>query len=859
MQTTEGTLRRSLGIPDDAQHVIIFAESSHWDPDWLYTAEEYYSRLVRRNLDQAIAALEREPRRIYSVECMFFLRMYWDRRPEKREAVRRLVNERRLRLTNCGVTTADTLLPSTESLLRDFLIGQEWLRRNGMTEEPRLAYFTDSFGCSPALPSLLVAAGFNRTAITRVDGMYFGGADLESARSFRRPGSTAALLQAEKAQDFIWRDMNGAEVLCHWNAFGYGMGDMLAHRGISRMYILPVAVPVRSEPQVARRIEGYAQQLGPLSRTPYLFCPIGFDFVPPIPGLVALLDRYNRVRYPTTGIWAVNAGLDNYLALVECHREKLPVLRIDPNPYWTGFYTSRPALKKACRDLADRLLLAEQLALAPEQGENGPAALAGLEEAWWIAAMSNHHDFITGTSPDRVAESEQLPWVAQARGQADAVINKLSPAASADISQQPDKHGNAAAVTWQREGSTLWAETPHYKVELSERAGGGITHLVGKTTDDRQTPAAELLSAISNDLIAYRDSGGLWRMGHEFRGGRLRERSRASRHPAAVKVREVAAGLEVVCQAGDDGRWTMDDDGRFLIDRDAASGKGKPSASVRARPRPIFNGEPIQRALRFSDDSPLIRSRVEGRAPRGETVCLVFHTGLAPAEIAMAQPGGVVIRPLEKHYCPTFWPMQDFAHIRDRASGRGIAVFTRYPSAIACAPDGRIELVAFRNATHERAWGFISPPAFPAKGAEKLPYAFDYALRFTSDGDWRGAGVHRIVRELAATGWWDGAVPLPTVAVVTRADGSPCDVTVSAVKPAGRGEGVIVRLSAPFVPEESLIVTLRDRSIQAAWLCDARERDLAALAVRDGRALLTMPGTIATMRLQHFPFLPVGC
>ena len=96
------------------------------------------------------------------------------------------------------------------------------------------------------------------------------------------------------------------------------------------------------------------------------------DFVSPIPDLVALLDRYNRVRYPTTGIWALNAGLDDYLSLVDCHRDLLPTVELDPNPYWTGFYTARPALKERCWTLVDRLLLAERLALATRPGD-GPS------------------------------------------------------------------------------------------------------------------------------------------------------------------------------------------------------------------------------------------------------------------------------------------------------------------------------------------------------------------------------------------------------------------------------------------------------------------------------------------------------
>jgi len=120
-------IRRHLSIPDDADRVLIFSESSHWDSNWLFTAEEYFERFVRHNLDQAVEALKGEPRRIYSVECTFFLRQYWDHCPEQQDTIRELVNNRRLRLTSSGVTTADTLLPSTEAILRDFLLGQEQL------------------------------------------------------------------------------------------------------------------------------------------------------------------------------------------------------------------------------------------------------------------------------------------------------------------------------------------------------------------------------------------------------------------------------------------------------------------------------------------------------------------------------------------------------------------------------------------------------------------------------------------------------------------------------------------------------------------------------------------------------------
>lgn len=815
----EPDLRRALGIPDDAEHVIVFAESSHWDPNWLHTSEEYYRRFVSPNLDAAIDALVREPRRVYSIECMFFLRMYWERRPEQQDALRRLVNQGRLRLTSSGVTTADTLLPSTEAILRDLLLGQEWLRGHGMTQEPRLAYFTDSFGCSPALPSLLRAAGFDRTAITRIDGMYFIAADLERARNFPRPGSSAALLlQDEKSLDFVWRDANGAEVLCHWNAFTYGQGDMLAHHGITRAYVAPLAIANRSERHVAHRIATYSRQLAPFARTPYVFCPIGFDFVAPIPDLVALLDRYDRVRYPTTGVWAVNAGLDDYLALVACHREALPVVELDPNPYWTGFYTSRPALKKRCRALVERLLLAEALALLPEHQDGASPLRQELKDAWWDAVTTNHHDFITGTSPDAVVESEQLPWLDRAMETADRAIQRLAPVAlAAAESHLPVTAGaekgsvTAERPQWDRHDGIIRVETPYYVVELSEEAGGSILRAW-------PTPGQEaLLVGVSNDLLSYRDSGGLWRMGHEYRGGYLQPGMRASHRRVQFRIRELDDALELAFDAE-------------------------------------LDGETIRRWLWFRARSPLIFGRVEGRAARRRTVALQFATAALTDRVVVAQPGGAVARPLQKLYRPTFWPMQVFAHVQQRTDGRGIALFVSGPSAVACHPEGGIELVALRNATRERAFRVLPLLANPASGYERAPCAFDYAILFTGGGDWRENELPRVAGEFLNGPWdaHDQAVLRAVAASVVTVEGcreTPPAVAVSAVKQAFRGEGLIVRLSALEVPNETISVGLRARTITAAFLCDARERDLEPLFIRNNRAYLTMPGSIGTVRL----------
>lgn len=783
-------LREKLGIPHDAKHVIMFAESSHWDPNWMWTSTDYFDKLVKPNLDKAIRELLKQPRRVYSVECMFFLQMYWEARPEQHDNIRTLVNNSQLRLTSSGVTTADTILPSTEALLRDFLIGQEWLRERGLEQEPTLAYFTDSFGMTPALPSLLNAAGFDRTAFTRVDGMYFIGCDYESARNFPRPGSTAEALENLKATEFVWRDRNGAELLAHWNIFNYGQGDMLAHKGMARMYLMPFPHhPARSDKDVAAKVEEYAGQLIPFGRTPYVFCPMGLDFVEPEDELVELLDRYNENHYAESGIWAVNAGLDDFLALVEPFKAELPVVEMDPNPYWTGFYTARPLLKQRAYELTDALIRAEELSLMPQNRATARLVKNELAPAWWKSASSNHHDFITGTSPDAVIYGESFPWLTEGLAQVGKVIERLEETLDEPAQAPAPAALPAHTITM----GDLTVTTQDYVAVLSEKHGGAIINLT--TTDGKV-----LLTGPSNDLVSYRDSGGLWRMGMEFKGGTWKRSAAASDTPVKMKVEETEAGLAV-------------------------------------HTTHVLNGETVRRTLWFRNDSPYIRCRVSGKAAPGYTINTRLQPADGFAQLTMDAAGGVISRPPKRVFEPTFWGFQHFAQL-ESAQGPSLAILQQHPGAVAVVPqENAVELVALRNATKEKAWGIIPILANPAKGEVHEPYDFEYAFAFTESADWHANGLHRQAAALFPK------EQAPALFAVNNAD-----VTITSVKPAWRGEGVIVRLNAPQAPG-IVKLTARSFDFSSAMLCDARERDLTALPVDGTTITLDMTTTITTVRI----------
>lgn len=804
MTNKEKTIRKRLGIPSEAERVLVFAESSHWDPNWLLTSEQYYERRIRHILHAAIEALKQEPRRIFSIECIFFLKMFWDRNPDRQDILRDLINQGRMRLSGSGMTTPDTVLPDTEALIRDYLIGQEWLRQNNMTPEPQTAYLTDDFGYSPTVPDIFCALGYDKVVVTRVDGMYFVATDFRPPRLFPRPGSSAELLGKHlKILDFIWRGPGGSRVLCHWNAFSYFQGDMIALTGVIRWMGRNVGVPARSPKKVAKKIDSYIRQLSPLSPTPYMFCPIGCDFVDPIPGLVSLLDGYNRTRYRDTGVYAVNAGLDDYMELVSCHKDSLHELELDINPYWMGFYASRPEIKKRCKKLCQDLILGEKLlAAADEKTVAAQDAEQELDLAWETLAVSNHHDFITGTSPDKVWEKEQRPWLITAQAQAQSVINK----ASAPHALPSSSTAKAKLPSWNLGDGKLVVETPYYRLELEEMFGGCIT----RWNDPKS--GASLLTGPGNDMVSYKDTGGLWRMGHEYWGGTFKEKEKASRLPANLQVAERDGFLEATVESE-------------------------------------LSGRTLIRRMVFKNDSPVVRMSLTGSCPKRRTITCRFLTGIRDQGLTMDVPGGVVKRPYTKIYDPTFWPAINFVHLEDRASGCGMAVFPGGPASVSGNSNGVVEWIALRNATREKGFGFLPLLSHPASGTASEAFTFDYAVLFTPKGDWRENRLYGLAKDVLSDTWMTPDIPDLRAAADSFVRVDTGDVVVSVLKKASRGEGLIIRLLCYHPSSCDVRLTCKDRLIKKAMLCDARERDKEDVPVESGEAVLNIHRAITTVRL----------
>lgn len=796
----EAALRAKLGVPVDAARVLLVAESSHWDPNWLRTSEEYYANHIEPIFSAVFEELELDSRRVFSIESIFFLRMYWQRRPEERARLARLFSSGQLRLTGSAVTTPDTVLPHTEAILRDYLLGQQWLRREaGLDLHPKLAYLPDDFGASPALPEMMRALGIEHVALSRIDGQHFVGSDFRRKNAFPRIGSSAArLLRQERSLDFVWRGPGGDEVLAHWHAFTYFQGDMLAYRGVVRWMGRTFGFPWRTEGHVAQRLDSYVSVLEPVSRTPYLLCPIGCDFNPPIPRLLELLDRYNRERYPDSGTWVISAGLDDFFALLESRQDSLPTLEFDPNPYWMGFYAARPELKRLHNAAVRRLLAAEALEvkemLAPRP-VNGAANGAGeratlFRDAWEGIAFANHHDFVTGTSPDRVFEAEQAPVIQGAKTAAEELLSAWTP-------PRPQRPVRTFAV--HQESGRVVVETDRLRMVVDGDRGGTMTEL--------ENGSGSLLSAPAFDLVLWKDWGGLWRLGHEFLGGRFERFMASASGRADVDVVRNNGRLEV--------RTTL-----------------------------TLRGALFERRYEICPDAGYVGVSVNGRPPLGTSITCAVPLNGHPESLFMDVPGGSIRRPAVKIDRPTFWPARSFVCVR--AGGQTAHLVLGGPAAVGLTEPGQLEWFVGRNAPRERALAAVPVPAHPAKGTERGPSQVFAALGFgppsRSAADWAAASRQLLTRR--TTGWdLDGLFE-------TVVDVDAKDVRVMALKPGVDGESVVVRLERAGVSRAACTVALKAGGFTAAELTDAREGSGRPLEVRDGRVHVPFSGTFATVVLR---------
>ncbi|XP_029413237.1 lysosomal alpha-mannosidase isoform X2 [Nannospalax galili] len=431
-------------VQPDMLNVHLLAHT-HDDVGWLKTVDQYFYGIqnniqhagVQYILDSVISALLVDPtRRFIYVEMAFFSRWWHQQTTATQDIVRKLVRQGRLEFVNGGWVMNDEAATHYGAIIDQMTLGLRFLEDTfGSDGRPRVAWHIDPFGHSREQASLFAQMGF--------DGFFLGRLDYQD-KNVREE-----MLKMEE----VWRASTSLKPPTA-DLFTGVLPNLYNPPNDLCWDVLCADSPMVDEPRSpefnAKQLVHYFLQLanaqGNFYRTNHTVMTMGSDF-----------------QYENANMWFKN--MDKLIRLVNaqqangsrvhvlystpsCYLRELNKANLTwsvkeddffpyadgPNKFWTGYFSSRPALKRYERLSYNFLQVCNQLeALAGPAANVGPYGVGdstplkpclhwtfdeslevGLGVLWRpypthillaeeAMAVLQHHDAVTGTSRQHVA------------------------------------------------------------------------------------------------------------------------------------------------------------------------------------------------------------------------------------------------------------------------------------------------------------------------------------------------------------------------------------------------------------------------------------------------------------------------
>ncbi|KAH8376896.1 hypothetical protein KR093_001976 [Drosophila rubida] len=384
---------------------------THDDVGWLKTVDQYYygseTRIqkagVQYIIDSVVESLLRDPqKRFIYVESAFFFKWWKEQTKDMQEKVTMLVNEGRLEFIGGAWSMNDEATTHYQSVIDQFAWGLRKLNDTfGECGRPKIGWQIDPFGHSREMASMFAQMGF--------DGMFFGRLDYQDKDE---------RLMTQKAE-MIW---HGSENLGEKSDLFTGAlyNNYQAPDGFC-FDILCSDQPIidgkhSPDNNVKEKIDAFFEFVTKMAkgyRTPNVLITMGEDFHYQnadmwFKNLDKLIKYANERQANGSNINLLYSTPSCYLKSLHDAGISWPTksddffpYASDPHAYWTGYFTSRPTLKRFERDGNHFLQVCKQLsALAPKQSPEFDPHLNFMRETMGIM---QHHDAVTGTEKQKVA------------------------------------------------------------------------------------------------------------------------------------------------------------------------------------------------------------------------------------------------------------------------------------------------------------------------------------------------------------------------------------------------------------------------------------------------------------------------
>ncbi|XP_040026054.2 lysosomal alpha-mannosidase [Gasterosteus aculeatus] len=389
---------------------------THDDVGWLKTVDQYYygdrndiqHAGVQYILDSVVDQLLKNPdRRFIYVETAFFYRWWKQQSSGMQQTVKRLVDEGRLEFVNGGWCMSDEATTHYSAVIDQMTMGLRFLNDTfGPCGRPRVAWHIDPFGHAREHASMFAQMGY--------DGFFLGRLDYQDRKRRR----------TAREQELLWRASESltppmADLFTGILPNGYNPPDGFCW---DQSCDDP---PIRDDPEledynvddVVRRFLAIAHKQAQVYKTNHIIMTMGSDFQYENANLwyknLDKLIRYVNAQQARGGrVNALYSTPSCYLQ--ELHRANLSwALKTDDffpyadaaHDYWTGYFTSRPALKRYERISNGRLQTCNQLeVLGGPISRNGPFGKGDSETMKKAVAVAQHHDAVSGTEKQHVAD-----------------------------------------------------------------------------------------------------------------------------------------------------------------------------------------------------------------------------------------------------------------------------------------------------------------------------------------------------------------------------------------------------------------------------------------------------------------------
>ncbi|CAA3008839.1 probable alpha-mannosidase At5g13980 isoform X1 [Olea europaea subsp. europaea] len=377
---------------------------THDDVGWLKTIDQYYvgsnnslqGACVQNVLDSLIPALLADKnRKFIYVEQAFFQRWWEDQSEAMQNTVRTLVSSGQLEMINGGMCMHDEAATHYIDMIDQTTLGHRFIKKE-FNVTPRIGWQIDPFGHSAVQAYLLGAeVGF--------DSLFFGRIDYQDR----------AKRKGDKSLEVIWQGSKslGSSAQIFSGAFpdNYEPPSTFYFEVNDDSPIVQDNVKL-FDYNVQERVNDFvaaALSQANITRSNHIMWTMGTDFkyqyaqtwFRNMDKLIHYVNQDGRVNafYSTPSIYT-----DAKYAL----NESWPLKTEDyfpyadrVNAYWTGYFTSRPALKGYVRMMSGYYLAARQLEFF--RGRITGRTTDSLADA---LAIAQHHDAVTGTEKQHVAD-----------------------------------------------------------------------------------------------------------------------------------------------------------------------------------------------------------------------------------------------------------------------------------------------------------------------------------------------------------------------------------------------------------------------------------------------------------------------